>query len=793
MIRMRTQSSVVRALLTTSLLSSACGGDTRHSGASNSDASVGGGSGAGSEAGASSGSGSGGSNGDSSSPPGSGSSSSGSDSSGSSSGSISASSGSAPDAGSADGGGVIAPTGLLTNLLARPETTVLTDATPRFSWIVNASGNNQVQTAYRVLVSSSRPSLDSNSGDMWDSGETASAESIHVVYAGKPLSAGATYFWKVQTWDSAPIASAWSTPQSFVMAATLGTYQTATEPAIQTLVAPTQVTAAGTGHYLVDFGRDAFGWAELTINAPAAAALNVNIGEKGTAQGVDLAPGGTIRHAQSTVMLQPGVHTYRIATPTNAPGIALPASLGNVMPFRFVEILNSPVAITADAARQVALTAPYDPTASSFKSSNTNLDTIWDFSKYTMFATTFEPGLYVDGDRERKPYEGDAYIHQLGHYAVDRHFVLPRSTHEYLLTNPTWPTEWKEHSIMLAWTDWMYTGNTDSLAQAYNILSTQKLLTQYVQADGLVNTQALGCTSTSCGPMVDWPINSRDGFVMTNVNTVINAFYCRNLQQMADIATALGKTADAVKYTSMANAAITTMNQKMVDATTGLYVDGETATHSSLHANMFPLALGLVPASRVAAVTAFVKSRGMACSVYGAQYLLEALYQVGEADAALSLMTANTLQSWNNMLKVGATMTMEAWDISIKPNLDWNHPWGAAPANIVARYLLGVKPLTPGFASAALHPQLGSLTHAEGVVPTIRGPIQVVLTRGTGSVGFSTSFTLPANMTADVALPAPAGMMCKPLLDGQPATALVKGANSWVASVGSGAHEIHCQ
>jgi alpha-L-rhamnosidase len=63
----------------------------------------------------------------------------------------------------------------------------------------------------------------------------------------------------------------------------------------------------------------------------------------------------------------------------------------------------------------------------------------------------------------------------------------------------------------------------------------------------------------------------------------------------------------------------------------------------------------------------------MACSVYGAQYLLEALYEMGEADAAVSLMTASTLASWTNMMKVGSTMTMEAWDVSIKSNLDWNH------------------------------------------------------------------------------------------------------------------------
>ena len=47
---------------------------------------------------------------------------------------------------------------------------------------------------------------------------------------------------------------------------------------------------------------------------------------------------------------------------------------------------------------------------------------------------------------------------------------------------------------------------------------------------------------------------------------------------------------------------------------------------------MFPLAFGLVPETEIPSVTKFIKSRGMACSVYGAQYLMEALYNVGEDD-----------------------------------------------------------------------------------------------------------------------------------------------------------------
>lgn len=716
----------------------------------------------------------------------------------SSDGAIGATGGSAAggSAGSGSGGdtGSAPPSGLLVDLLSHPENAALTDATPKFGWIVNATGAGATQGAYRILVGSSALLLGSDTGDLWDSGKVVSGQSVNVAYAGKPLSAKATYFWKVETWDATQAVSGWSAPQTFVMAAALGAYATATEALLTTHVAPSSVATVGSGHVFIDFGRDAFGWLELTIDAPTSGAIvQVNLGEKAAGQSVDTNPGATIRSAKSTVTLQQGVHTYRVVVPAESGTVNPPAAIGNVMPFRYVEVLNSPVTLTATAASQIAVTSPFDPSASTFSSSNANLDAIWNLSKYTIFATTFA-GMYVDGDRERTPYEADTYIHQLGHYAVDRQFALARASHEYLLGHPTWPTEWKQHSIFTAWTDWMYTGNTDSLAQAYATLANQKLLTQYLGSDGLLHTGSICATAGgSCGPIVDWPSGERDGFEFADVNTVVNAFYCRNLQQMADIATALGKTADATKYTAMAQTAIAALNQNLVSAATGLYVDGAGSTHSSLHANMIPLAFGLVPADHAARVTAFVKSRGMVCSVYGAQYLLEALYTAGEADAALSLMTASTLRSWNNMIKAGATMTMEAWDVSLKSNLDWNHAWGAAPANIVARYILGVTPAAPGFAVAALHPQLGStLTHADGVVPTIRGPVHVTLDRTAGT-GFTTTFTLPANMSANVALPAPAGATCTPVLDGKPASTSVSGGVSWISSVGSGPHELHCQ
>ncbi len=85
---------------------------------------------------------------------------------------------------------------------------------PRLSWICKSSQRGQKQTAYRVLVASFQHKLDKDMGDLWDSGKVLSGQSIHVEYAGKPLSARQVCYWKVRTWDKDGKASAWS-PSAF--------------------------------------------------------------------------------------------------------------------------------------------------------------------------------------------------------------------------------------------------------------------------------------------------------------------------------------------------------------------------------------------------------------------------------------------------------------------------------------------------------------------------------------------------------------------------------------------------
>ncbi len=521
--------------------------------------------------------------------------------------------------------------------------------------------------------------------------------------------------------------------------------------------APTKIVEVTPGLILVDFGRVAFGNLRLLPPAKRTSNLTVHFGEALVNGRINRKPPGTVRYARTTALLK-GTKPMLVAPPADKrntehsstrhpPAVLTPREWGVVLPFRWVEIEGWPGKPKSEQiVRQSAFAATWDDNAVSFHSSDRMLNRIWELCRYSIKATTFA-GIYVDGDRERIPYEGDAYLNQLSHYAMDNDFQMARDTFDWLMKHPTWPTEWAPHMVFMAHADWMHTGDNAWLAPRYEALKS-KLLLERAGPDGLITSTRQQIRS---GDLVDWPGGERDGYVFTSVNTVVNAFHLSALMRMAELADALGRNGEAAAYRARSKATLAAFQEKLFDPRRRIYVDGEGTDHASLHANLFPLAFGLVPDKHRKDVTNWVAGKGMACSVYGAQYLMQALCENNAADIALKLMTAPNDRSWRHMVESGTTITWEAWDQKYKPNQDWNHAWGAAPANLLPRFVLGARPLAPGWRRALIRPHSGALSQAKGKIPTPRGPITIDWHR---ERTFTLTLDLPPGMTARVELPA---------------------------------------
>lgn len=84
------------------------------------------------------------------------------------------------------------------------------EPSPRLSWRIESATRGQKQSAYQLLVASSPELLARDVGDLWDTGRVESDQSVHLAYAGKPLTAHQACHWKVRAWDKDGLATAWS-------------------------------------------------------------------------------------------------------------------------------------------------------------------------------------------------------------------------------------------------------------------------------------------------------------------------------------------------------------------------------------------------------------------------------------------------------------------------------------------------------------------------------------------------------------------------------------------------------
>ncbi|WP_419195140.1 family 78 glycoside hydrolase catalytic domain [Novipirellula herctigrandis] len=545
---------------------------------------------------------------------------------------------------------------------------------------------------------------------------------------------------------------------------------------------PVSVTKISDSVTLVDFGKVAFGNVAMRIPDSGADNAIVRFGEKLKEGRIDRKPPGTVRCGQSEVRSGTGERSsWVVPTPINRrnteqtgshpPAVLTPEAWMPVMPFRWVEIEGWPVEFKPESiTRRAAFAKGWNEDASSFEGSDEVLNQVWDLCKYSIKATTFA-GVYVDGDRERIPYEADAYLNQLSHYMTDDDVRMAAHTFDWLMENGTWPTEWAPHMVFMAHAEWMDKGDTDWLAARYESLKTKTLLDRSGK-NGLVLSDAMDRNKHD---IVDWPKGERDGYVFTEINTVVNAFHIEAIKRMAVMARAVGKEEDAKAFDARVELATAAFQETLFDEESGLYRDGVKTDHHSIHANFIPLAFGLVPEDEIAGVASWLCEQGMQCSVYAAQYLLDGLFANGCEGKAIELIKNDGDRSWKHMVQSGTTITWEAWDLKYKPNQDWNHAWGAAPANLLPRHVLGAQPAVAGWKTAMVRPCVGGLKHAKGKIPTPVGAIEI---DWRNESSFELRLSLPEQMDAVVSLPATEGSTGV-LLDGKSVDAARKGGR-WI-------------
>lgn len=200
-----------------------------------------------------------------------------------------------------------------------------------------------------------------------------------------------------------------------------------------------------------------------------------------------------------------------------------------------------------------------------------------------------------------------------------------------------------------------------------------------------------------------------------------------------------GETQRSVQLTRKARVLARAIHQAFWDPQAGIYrtTRGSGTTPEGAHELVQALALatGVVPhALRSRVFRSLKDGKLVPSSLATDQYLARGVRDLSPASRA---WLHNRLHdSWTKMLRQGATTLWEtnvgAEDFDGAGSLC--HGWSALPAHYHPTHVLGVEPLAPGFQAFQLRINPTGHQHAEGSIPTPRGPIEVRWNRQTSGL-----------------------------------------------------------
>jgi alpha-L-rhamnosidase len=469
---------------------------------------------------------------------------------------------------------------------------------------------------------------------------------------------------------------------------------------------------AGKG-FLVDFGKETFGFIKLH-GVKGKGKLSIYYGES-KEEALSIDKGETLDH------LEIDFSGKRDSV----------LSLSKA--FRYANVQYDS-AVTLDS---ISMLYEYSPVTErgSFKSSDPELNKIYEVAKYTFQLNTRE--FFIDGiKRDRWVWSGDAYQSYLMNYYS--FFDAPTVKRTLLAQRGKDPVTAHINTIMDYSFYWFlgiydyykFTGDQKFVQEIYPRMKT---LMDYI--DGRKNKNGLLEWMPGDWIFIDWADKlSKEGEVSFE-----QLLYCRSLETMALCAKLANDEASATKYSKQAGSLKTKIFELYWNPTKKALVhsriNGKQTDNVTRYANMFGIFFDYFTPQQKNDVKANVLLNDKVNKIttpYMRFYELEALCAMGEQKYVLSEMK----NYWGGMLKLGATSFWEEYNPSKKDTehlamygrpfgKSLCHAWGASPIYLLGKYYLGVKPITAGYQTYTIEPNLGGLDWMEGKVPTPLGDISI--------------------------------------------------------------------
>ncbi|MFS0776893.1 amylo-alpha-1,6-glucosidase [Neobacillus sp. 3P2-tot-E-2] len=466
--------------------------------------------------------------------------------------------------------------------------------------------------------------------------------------------------------------------------------------------------------WLVDFGKETFGYLQLK-GIKGRSALSVYYGESRE----------EAEDRENCVQLDlVSKDTFQTSDYTFAEARA----------FRFVQVVPD----TSDfQLESISMLYEYLPVQyrGNFRSSNDQLNKIWDTSMYTLHLNTRE--FFFDGiKRDRWVWSGDAYQSYLMNYysffdseVVKRTMIALRGKDPVALHINT-ILDYSLYWFIGIYDYYLYTGDKDFVQSQYErMISLMDFCLGRSNAEGMME-------GIDDWVFVDWADIDNRGEVST-----IQLLLCRSLETMALVAELMEDHERIEGYRKRADELKPKIMEIFWDEEQGALVhnrhEGILNHKVTKYPNMFALMFGYLDEVQTESVKQNVMVNPSVQGIktpYMRFYELAAMCEVGEQTYVIDEM----LDYWGGMLDLGATSFWEEYDpketgrehlgmYGMPYGRSLCHAWGASPIYLIGKYFLGVKPTTPGYETFDVEPHLGGLEWIQGTVPIGPGDVEIYM------------------------------------------------------------------
>lgn len=304
--------------------------------------------------------------------------------------------------------------------------------------------------------------------------------------------------------------------------------------------------------------------------------------------------------------------------------------------------------------------------------------------------------------------------------------------------------EWGSASVLAQWAAYRFYGDKAPLEKNYAVMQRYVKFLEGKAQDGIV--------AYGLGDWYDIGPGAPGVSKLTSLGVTGTLMLYEDAVAMQKIATVLGRVQDAARYDALAKREAAAFEKRFWNAEKGYYDEG------SQTANAMPLALGVLPEQRRAAVLQHViddiHAHGdhITTGEVGYPYLLHVLMESGHNDVVLAMMLKKTPPSYGSQLAAGATALTEAWDAS--PHSQDHFMLGSGDEWFY-RTLGGIDFDMTRAADEriTIRPELlDGVDWVKCGYKSVLGPIRVEWEHGAGKT--SIDVAVPAGATATVILPA---------------------------------------